>query len=272
MLTHTSGLTYDVTDPDLTRWSESINRTESALSYSLEGFTTPLKFEPGYGWTYGTSMDWAGYVLEQITQQSLADYMKENIFTPLGMEATSFNVSTIPDASCRLVDWATASSNDSLLLFPGTSWIPQDFKFYSGGSGLYSSTSDYSKFLLAMLNGELLDEETQKLVFSPALTSTEQEALQQALSGDMWDMYVPEILPKHAPVNHGLSGIINIEESPGRRRKGSMMWSGMSNGRWWVDSETGIAAVMTMQLEPYNHPSAIKVWQELEEAVYRELV
>lgn len=272
MLTHTSGLVYDVLDPDLMRWSESVNRTDNAQTYSLEGFRTPLKFEPGHGWSYGTSLDWAGFVLEKITQQSLADYMKEHIFTPLGMDSTAFNVSTIPDYSCRLVDWATASSNDSQLLVPGTSWVPRDFTFYSGGSGLYSTTTDYSKFLVAMLNGTLLEKEEQKLVFKPSLTPTEHEALRQGLAGDMWDGFVPEIHPKNAPVDHGYSGIINLQDSPGLRKKGSMMWTGASNGRWWVDSETGIAAVMTTQLEPYNYPLAVKLFQELEEAVYQKLL
>lgn len=259
-------------DPDLIRWSESINRTDSAQSYTQEGFTTPLKFAPGQGWIYGSSLDWAGFVLEKITEQSLADYMKEHIFTPLGMDSTAFNVSTIPNGRCRLVDWATASADDPNLLVKGSSWIPDEYTFYSGGSGLHSTTSDYSKFLTAMLRGELLDAETQKLVFSPSLTNTEREALQQAFAGDMWDFFVPEIYPKNAPVDHGLSGIINLEDSPGRRRKGSMMWSGASNGRWWVDPETGIAAVMTTQVEPFNYPVAIRLFRELEEAVYRELL
>lgn len=259
-------------DPDLIRWSESINRTENSQAWSLEGFTTPLKFAPGQGWIYGTSLDWAGHVLETITNQSLEEYMKENIFTPLGMDSTAFNVSTIPNGPDRVVDWASASAEDPNLLLPGTSWIPSEYTQYSGGAGLHSTTSDYSKFLTAMLRGELLPEFMQKLVFTPQLTVTEHEKLKEAFSGDMWNFFVPEIFPAGAPVDHGLSGIINLEDSPGRRRKGSMMWSGASNGRWWVDPKSGIAAVMTTQVEPFNYPVAIELFRELEEAVYQNLV
>lgn len=254
------------------KWSESVNRTDNAMSWSLEGFTNPLKFAPGEGWAYGTSLDWAGLVLEAITGQTLAEYMKEHIFEPLGMTSTSFNISTIPGIDDRIVDWAKPSTCDPDLLVPGTPPWPTEFSMYSGGAGLFTTTSDYIKFLGALLRGELLKDSTRELMFTPNLTDTEHEALANATAGEMWDFYVPEIDPPHAPIDFGLSGILNLEDSPGKRRKNSLMWSGASNGRWWIDRETGIAAAMTTQLEPFNHPLAIQVWRDLEKAVYEHLL
>jgi CubicO group peptidase (beta-lactamase class C family) len=268
LLTHTSGLLYDLQDADLLKWSAFVNRTDNAMTWSLEGFTTPLKFAPGEGWAYGTSLDWAGFFLETITEQTLAEYMKENIFEPLDMKSTAFNVSSIPNIQDRLADWPKPSSCDESLLVPGTPPYPDEFTFYSGGAGLFSTTSDYSKFLTALLQGRLLKDSTRDLMFTPQLTETEHNALADATAGELWNFYVPEIDPRNAPIDHGLSGVINLEDSPGKRRKGSMMWSGMTNPRWWIDRETGIAAVMTTQVEPFNHPLAIQLWRDLEKAIY----
>jgi CubicO group peptidase (beta-lactamase class C family) len=56
----------------------------------LEGWTTPLKFPPGEGWSYGSGLDWAGRVLERVTGQSLGQYMAENVLQPLGLQDTAF--------------------------------------------------------------------------------------------------------------------------------------------------------------------------------------
>ena len=45
------------------------------------------------------------------------------------------------------------------------------------------------------------------------------------------DAFAPEF-PKGLKLNHGIGGVLNMEDVPGKRRKGSLMWSGMCNSRW----------------------------------------
>jgi CubicO group peptidase (beta-lactamase class C family) len=242
------------------------------MTWSLHAFTTPLKFPPGTGWVYGTSLDWAGHLIWVIACQNLSSFMQENIFDPLGMTSTRFDPSSITDYASRKVDWAVGSDTNVNHLKLGTTIVPDSHEMDSGGAGLFSTTSDYAKFLAALLRGEILQPSSYELMFSPQLTPTEKEAYKQALAGDMWDYFVPELYPPGAPLDHGLSGVLNLEDSPDRRKKGSLMWSGASNGRWWIDRESGIAAVMTTQVQPFNHPLAVKLFRDLELAVYRELV
>ncbi|KEY75197.1 hypothetical protein S7711_01637 [Stachybotrys chartarum IBT 7711] len=276
LLTHTSGFPYDFQDPNIIRWQQVNNRTEDSGSWTIEGYTTPLVFNPSQGWRYGTSLDWAGIVLEAITNQTLAEYAQEHIFDPLGMTSTSFenDAGNIPNIAERQVDWAEADPTDSmrLMLSTNSTVVPSNPEIASGGSGLSSTTADYGKFLQATLRGDLVSHKLSKAMFKPQLNAVERGTLQALASGPRWYVLAPEIFPAGAPLDWGLSGLINLQDSPGRRRAGSLSWSGLTNGRWWIDRTSGIAAVMTTQILPPNYPLAIELFTALEEAVYRDLV
>src|SRR5688572_10489655 len=52
----------------------------------------PLTFQPGSGFDYHSGYVVAGAVIEEVAGQSLEDFYRERIFSPLGMEDSSFNV------------------------------------------------------------------------------------------------------------------------------------------------------------------------------------
>ena len=56
------------------------------------GARTPLLFDPGDDWEYGSNIDWAGQVVEGITGKRLGEVMQERIFAPLGMTSTAFTL------------------------------------------------------------------------------------------------------------------------------------------------------------------------------------
>ena len=51
---------------------------------------TPLIFEPGTRWQYGTSADWTGRLVEAVSGLTLEQYFQRNILQPLGMKDTTF--------------------------------------------------------------------------------------------------------------------------------------------------------------------------------------
>ena len=52
---------------------------------------TPLLFDPGEKWEYGSNIDWAGQVIEGITGKRLGEVFKTRIFEPLGIKDTTFD-------------------------------------------------------------------------------------------------------------------------------------------------------------------------------------
>lgn len=55
-----------------------------------EKATLPLLFEPGTGWMYGCGLEWVGKLIERVNNVSLEEYMKKNIWEPLGIKDISF--------------------------------------------------------------------------------------------------------------------------------------------------------------------------------------
>ena len=107
---------------------------------------------------YGTTL--AGYLVEQISGKDFAQYVKDEIFTPLGMNRSSFEQplpAGLDDAMSGGFD-----ENKELGFFEYVSVVP---------AGAASSTAvDMSKFMLALLNngtyngGRILENETMQLM------------------------------------------------------------------------------------------------------------
>jgi len=45
------------------------------------------------------------------------------------------------------------------------------------------------------------------------------------------EQFAPE-WPGKPKLNHGIGGVISLEDIPGKRNKGSLAWSGAANSRW----------------------------------------
>ena len=93
LLTHSSGLVYEFTEPKMQKFRSTSPVSEGATGVESR-FTTPLAFQPGEGWMYGTGIDWAGLLVERAADLRLDDYFRQHIFEPVG--AASTDVSFFP--------------------------------------------------------------------------------------------------------------------------------------------------------------------------------
>src|SRR5271170_5470953 len=89
LLTHTSGFCYDTWFADMLRWEKESGKT---FPLGTVAPLTPLMFEPGSRWQYGTSADWSGRLVETVSGLTLEQYFQKNILEPLGMRDTGFSV------------------------------------------------------------------------------------------------------------------------------------------------------------------------------------
>lgn len=235
LLTHTAGFGYVFADPDLTRWAKHIGRVEEDFKDIVERWNSPLKFAPGQGWYYGVGLDWAGQVIEKLTGKTLGDFMAEKIFQPLSMNDTTFRPDSLSQIQQdRLIVTAHRDAETGILTsskHPSLTKVSVD----SGGAGLYTSAVDFAKLLQSLLKssaGEdaILKQSTVEEMFRPQLTSIQSHQL-KFITDLFHDGMVPDF-EVGMPLDHGIGGVINLEDSTGKRKKGSMMWGGVTNGHW----------------------------------------
>lgn len=220
LLTHTTGLAYDLSEEILMKWRRAVKKDRINMTWTEEGFSTPLLFPPGTAWNYGTSIDWATAVLEKVTGQRLSEYMAQHILDPLGMKDTGFYPATFAKIPFRGPDGVLENAPAPL---------PKDHPVESGGAGLFSTAADYSKLLRAVLQGRLLSVTSNDLLFTPQLNGEVQKSLMD--NARKAPSVFAEYPPGH-PINFAFGGMLNLEDVPGKRSKGSMMWSGYTNPHW----------------------------------------
>lgn len=231
LLTHTSGFSYEFSDPVLLQWSRTQpNRHVSRIQWSRLEFTTPLRFAPGESWGYGVGLDWAGQVLEAITGKTLGQYMQENIFDPLGLSDTGFWPERIPHTASRTLQNVQRTKDMGL---SEAYWpTPEKHEIESGGGGLFTTASDYAVFLRAFLTGKLVGEETMKEMRTSQLNEAQSQFFNMiAFHPLVHNTFAPEF-QKGTKITHGLGGMVNVEDVPGKRKAGSIAWSGILNSRW----------------------------------------
>ena len=156
LLRHTAGFTYEFmgSNPVQRHYAQSRigSRQRSNAEFSLQLAALPLMAEPGTVWEYGRATDVLGRLVEVVSGATLGVYLRENIFGPLGMEATWFSVPAqyhhrIAEPFVRDPDGAPQMR----LLDPRENALME-----SGGGGLASTALDYARFLQFLLNrGEL---------------------------------------------------------------------------------------------------------------------
>lgn len=188
---------------------------------------SPLVFQPGTNWGYGTGLDWAGKIVELVSKQSLEDFMQENIWTPLGMTSTTFH----PEkrATYPLLEMGTRSA-------PGAPLEPCDLIYpiparnESGGAGIFSNPEDYSKLLSALLRDDcpILKRETLEEMVSPQLSPQCKSGLAKKREAGF---PLPEITTDIS-ASFSLAGLYLEDPVPGGRARGAVTWDGMCSPQW----------------------------------------
>lgn len=265
LLTHTSGYAYDFTDPNLDKWFEATD-SPRASTRRLASLNTPLMFDPGTKWHYGIGIDWAGIILERVTKSKLGDYFAEHLLEPLGMVDTGFTCTQDMLERKAALHRRTPDSSFMPFQMPRAEYS----EFESGGGGLFSTMSDYARFMRMILNdGEL--EGTRVL----GAETVAQMATNHM--GDIrvteWESAKPEIFSEGefypgVPKSWGLTFLINEEPLPNGCPAGALTWAGAFNSYFWIDKTTGIAGCYMSQVLPFFDAQTSTHFFDFQNAVY----
>lgn len=264
LLTHTSGIVYDVWNAEQTRYmaaTEGVSTLSGTLA-SLQCF--PMTFDPGTRWAYGPSTDWVGRVVEAVTGESIDAYVHRAILEPLGMASSGFELSSVADRAVGV----HASTPDGFAAIQMD--LPPTPEFYGMGHAMHTTGPDYARFCRMILGGGELDGNRVASVDTIAAMSVNaigdlrvepQPTANPALGGDI------DLFPG-VEKTFTLGFMRNEADVEGMRRAGSLSWAGVMNTHYWIDPTAGLVGVVMMQHLPFVDPAALATYEAFERAVY----
>jgi CubicO group peptidase (beta-lactamase class C family) len=155
LMSHTAGFTYGYfgSSPVDKLYQQAQPLQAPSLKEFIERLAKlPLVYQPGEGWIYSVSVDVQGYLVEKLSGKSLPEFLRERIFTPLGMKDTDFFVPE--EKLSRLATiYTTDGKSPALTAMPRDAAVSKTPGLPSGGGGLYSTAPDYLRFAQMLLNG-----------------------------------------------------------------------------------------------------------------------
>ncbi|WP_066337993.1 serine hydrolase domain-containing protein [Metabacillus litoralis] len=260
LFTMTSGLTYpgdaNETERQLTKamhvleQQENLGEIVNARTISKKLASIPLAFDPGTRWHYSFSHDVLGAFIEVVSGKTFGQFLKDEIFDPLTMNDTFFRIPD--DKKARLCSLYNRDENGNLSKnIEMDAHIQPDATFESGGGGLLSTLSDYSRFAHMLANGGELDGERiigQKTI---NLMATNQLTTENS-SNYNWNYL--------KGYGYGLGVRVMVDPALGGSNSsiGEFGWSGLL-GTWvLIDPKEKLSAVYMQQmmpnLEAYHQP------------------
>ncbi|MDH4277810.1 MAG: beta-lactamase family protein [Acidimicrobiia bacterium] len=269
LLTHTAGFAYDFFNETYTRLAES-QGYPSVVSATWASIETPLLFDPGDQWEYGSNIDWAGMVVEAITGKRLGEVLQERVFEPLGMNSTAFSMTD--DMRSRMARIHARSPEDGSLTPLLDMELPPDPELHMAGHGLYGTADDYVKFIRMWLNDGRGPGGEQ--VLKP---ETVEMAVGNHLPEGMKIKMLPGVNPAYSndaeffpgmPKTWALTFMINDEDAPTGRPAGSIAWAGLANLYYWIDRQNGLGGFWATQIFPFADPTSVGGFLDFEKAVY----
>lgn len=153
LFTMGAGLTYDLNSPSIQAVREKTNGKCPTIETVKAMANEPLMFEPGEHYNYSLCHDVIGALIELLSGMKLGDFLKENIFEPLNMTRTGFDVndSVLDKMACQYQweNWDTKR----LIQIPKKNEFILGTEYQCGGAGLISCVDDYIKFAQCLANG-----------------------------------------------------------------------------------------------------------------------
>ena len=247
LLNHTSGISHGLGNSlldkevgDLIYGNEFSTKgiTDYTLHSDLESrinalLKSPLVSQPGLIWYYGSGADLLALIIERVTKKSIPDYLKENIFDPLKMNDTGYN---IPKNKLKRLVKLHKYDEQNKFILSANQPPNKGNTLYGGTHGLFSTPFDYLKFCQMILNDGIL--EGNRILKSETVELIKQNSVNDLFySGSQGFGY-------GFAIEYTGKGLNKTSQ------KGILYWGGYFNTRFFIDTENNIISIWMTQKLP----------------------
>jgi CubicO group peptidase (beta-lactamase class C family) len=225
--------------------------------------TLPLACQPGSAWLYDVGAAVLGVLIARASGQPLDEFLRQNVFEPLGMRDTGF---TVPAGDLDRLPpaYAVDAATGDLVVAddPADSTWATPPAFPNGANGLVSTADDLLQFGLMLLDGGRCGSE--RLLSRPtieAMTTDQLSPAQKAGTGFLpgwWDS-----------LGWGLGLAVVTRRVAGPSTPGRFGWDGGWGTSFWVDPAEDLLGVLLTQRQafPQLSPLASDFWTSVYQAI-----
>ena len=242
LFTMTAGFSYELDTPGIQRAREITKGRMDTVETIRCMASDPLQFQPGEVWNYSLCHDILGGLISLISGKKLREYVKENIFDPLDMCHSFFHHTPETERHMAL-QYRFVPADSDQNIYEGSfenvgkkNSLVLGEEYDSGGAGIISTLSDYTKLLSALSNygmgetGErILSRSSVEHLRTPQLTAAQMKT------------YDWRILKGHG-YGLGVQTHIDPKESGLAWNIGAFGWPGAAGAMAIVDPQIGLAA------------------------------
>jgi CubicO group peptidase (beta-lactamase class C family) len=156
LLTHTSGIKSYTGMPEFM----AMMRKDMTVDEIIEVFKDqPMEFEPGEGWKYNNSgYILLGAVIEKVSGLSYEEFIRKNIFDPLGMKHSFYG------SASRIIPRRAEGYSRGKEGFVNAPFLSMTLPYAAGS--LLSNVDDLALWFEGLLSGKLIDENRLKEAWS----------------------------------------------------------------------------------------------------------
>jgi CubicO group peptidase (beta-lactamase class C family) len=257
VLSHTSGLSLtpsaaanpltdgagadgeEAADP-VAEQSSAPARPKTLLEAVERAAATPLAFQPGERWQYGSSTDFVAILVEKMSGMTIDEFVRAKIFQPLGMRDTFYNV---PREKANKVAAIYRPDKDGRITLLRKPEYHEPTTYFPGVAGLNGTAADYFRFSQMLLNGG--EYNGQRLLGRMTVNMM----ITNQIGGDK-PVYI-----RGGGYGFGLGFAVLTDpsKSPDALSIGTFTWGGANGTLFWIDPQEDLIGILMIQINPYTH-------------------
>ena len=240
LLTHTSGLSHGLGSSKLDQqlfkalYDETLNyRSHNSLEDRVFTLLTfPLVAQPGTKWYYSAGADILALILQRVSKQPIPMYLRENIFDPLEMNNTGYNLNELQSQRVMKLHILDEKNN----IKRNKKQVPTSGNtIYGGTHSLFSTALDYAQFCLMILHNGTWN----------GAKILEAETVSNIRTNHTADLYNEQ----GAGFGLGFSLILIPEKMNRPGGVGQLQWGGYFSTHFFIDpSHKAIGITLTQQM------------------------
>ncbi|MHA8065804.1 serine hydrolase domain-containing protein [Aquirufa sp. ROCK2-A2] len=284
LLSHTSGLSHGLTPLKMDReiWNAVLNPSIKTVADRVKEIAKlPLSYEPGTKWNYSFSTDVLSRLIEVLSGETTEQYLKKNIFTPLGMKDAGYNLS--PEQQKRIM--TVYDFNSSKKLDRSTQPASSGITIFAGINALFGTMHDYLQFASMLYNGgtlhgkRILKKETIDLMLKDQTATftnkpNKNSPMFKLANGIVFGADGSSNLEPGYGFGLGFA-ILNNPTEAGRdnAQAGEYFWSGANSTHFFIHPEKKIIGIFMTQIGSIPNPNPLHYYfgDQFRKTIFQDL-